>query len=130
MGRKSADLFCSFLVDGGWDALVYSNILANTFYELIGNSLNSVVVINVIFSLILVHIMLFVLGFLLGWIGFGFKRAGCAKAAAVLYLFATILFPVFIFLGLPLIILGFVGYSNQKKLISAQFEREKQAPIC
>lgn len=74
--------FCSFLVDGGWDALVYSNILANTFYELIGNSLNSVVVINVIFSLILVHIMLFVLGFLLGWIGFGFKKSRLCQSSS------------------------------------------------
>ncbi|MBQ3551280.1 MAG: hypothetical protein IJA41_09930 [Clostridia bacterium] len=116
--------FGSFLAEGGWDALVTVNDLAKIVRELLGSSDSVATVINVFMVLLMVHIILFSLGSILGWLGYALKRSGCAKFAAVLYLLATILFPIFIFIGLPITIFGFVGQKNQRKLSVPQTSQQ------
>lgn len=69
--------------------------------------------------LLLVHIGVFVLGAVFGWIAYLSKKSGLSKFAATLYLIGTICFPIYIFFGLPLIIIGFIAGGKQKKLNEA-----------
>jgi len=66
--------------------------------------------------LLLIHIVTFTLGVLFGWIGYSAKKSGLAKFASTLYLIGTICFPIYIFFGLPLTIIGYVGGGKQKKI--------------
>ena len=72
--------------------------------------------IYAIVVLLIVHISAFTLGTIFGWLGYGVKKSGLAKFSATLYLIGTIAFPIFIFFGLPITIIGFVGGENQRKL--------------
>ena len=72
--------------------------------------------LKVILILLCVHIIVFALGCLIGWIAFLAKKSGGAKFAATLYLLGTICFPVYIVFGLPITIIGFIGGSKQKKI--------------
>lgn len=74
----------------------------------------------VVFILCGVHILLFALGSLIGWIAFAAKKSGGAKFAATLYLLGTLCFPVCLPAGLPITIVGFVGGSKQKKRNNSQ----------
>lgn len=71
----------------------------------------------VVLILLCVHIILFTLGAIFGWLSFGAKKSGLAKFAATLYLIGTLCFPIYIFFGLPLTIIGYIGGGKQKKLI-------------
>ena len=72
--------------------------------------------LKVILILLCIHIIVFALGCIIGWIAFLTKRSGGAKFAATLYLLGTICFPVYIVFGLPITIIGFIGGSKQKKI--------------
>ena len=78
--------------------------------------------IYAILILLCVHIVAFTLGSLIGWLAFLCKKSGGAKFAATLYLIGTICFPIYIFFGLPITIIGFVGGGKQKKLNKANKE--------
>lgn len=66
--------------------------------------------------LLLVHIICFVLGFLIGWCAYLRRKSGGAKFAAILYLIGIICVPIFILWGLPITIMGFSGAKKQKKI--------------
>lgn len=85
-------------------------------FELVGFSSVSVNVLYALVILLILHVGTFTLGFLLGWIGYIAKKSGLAKLAAVLYLIGTICFPICVFFGLPITIIGFVGAGKQKKI--------------
>ena len=93
------------------------------YFELIFNVLGinspEITVLYVILILLCVHIAVFVIGCLVGWIAYACKKSGAAKFAAVLYLLGTICFPIYIFFGLPITIIGFIGGGKQKKLNNA-----------
>ncbi len=93
------------------------------YFELIFNVLGinspEITVLYVILILLCVHIAVFVIGCLVGWIAYACKKSGAAKFAAVLYLLGTICFPIYILLGLPITIIGFIGGGKQKKLNNA-----------
>lgn len=72
--------------------------------------------LQVILILLCVHVILFTLGCLIGWIAYITKKSGGAKFAATLYLLGTICFPLYIIFGLPITIVGFVGGSKQKMI--------------
>lgn len=84
-------------------------------FDLLGTS-TEVTFLYVILVLLCVHIITFVLGCLFGWIAFLSKKSGGAKFAATLYLIGTICFPIYLFFGLPITIVGFVGAAKQKKI--------------
>ena len=87
-------------------------------FDLLGTS-TEITFLYVILVLLCVHIVTFVLGSLIGWIAFACKKSGGAKFAATLYLLGTICFPIYLFFGLPIIIMGFVGGGKQKKINKA-----------
>lgn len=93
------------------------------YFELIFNVLGinspEITVLYVILILLCVHIAVFVIGCLVGWIAYACKKSGAAKFAAVLYLLGTICFPIYILFGLPITIIGFIGGGKQKKLNNA-----------
>lgn len=67
-------------------------------------------------ALVLPHMIMFIVGAVFGWIGLFAKKAWAALVAAILYAVGTLFFLVYAMFGVPILILGFVGYSKQKKL--------------
>lgn len=51
-----------------------------------------------------------------GWLAFGLSSSGFALTASILYTVAGVMFIPYIFFVIPSIILGFVGYANQKNI--------------
>lgn len=104
---------------GGMDYVYALGEYFNSVFELlelIGASLPWLTILYVIFVLLCVHISLFALGCLIGWISYAGKRSGGAKFAAVLYLLGTICFPLYLYFGLPITIIGFTGGGKQAKI--------------
>ncbi len=66
--------------------------------------------------LVLPHMLLFLIGAIFGWIGFLAKQNWAALTAAILYSVGTLFFLAYFMFGVPILVLGFVGFANQKKL--------------
>ena len=64
------------------------------------------------------HIIFIGLGALFSWIGFLMKKSWAALVGAIMYCVGTLVFIIYAFFGIPLIVLGFVGYSKQKKILN------------
>ena len=75
-----------------------------------------VIILYVVILLLIVHIGFITLGTILGWLAFATKKSGPAKTSAILYLLATICFPIYIIFGLPITIVGFIGAGKQKQI--------------
>lgn len=75
-------------------------------------------------ALVTPHTILFLIGAVFGWIGLLAKKSWAALVAAILYSVGTLLFLAYIMFGGPILIMGFVGYANQKKINkkSAEFK--------
>jgi len=67
-------------------------------------------------ALVMPHMIMFLIGAVFGWIGLLTKKAWAALVGAILYSVGTFLFLASAMFGVPILILGFVGYSKQKKL--------------
>ncbi|MBQ7045853.1 MAG: hypothetical protein IJN65_05105 [Clostridia bacterium] len=67
-------------------------------------------------ALVTPHTIMFVLGAMFGWLGIIIKKSWSALVAAILYCVGSLLFLAYIMFGAPILILGFIGYANQKKL--------------
>ncbi len=67
-------------------------------------------------ALVVPHIILFLIGAVFGWLGFILKKSWAALVAGILYAVGTLFFLAYFMFGVPLLILGFIGYSKQKKL--------------
>ena len=67
-------------------------------------------------ALVTPHMIMFVIGAVFGWVGFVGKKSWGALVAAILYSVGTLFFLVYFMFGVPILVLGFVGYSMQKKL--------------
>ena len=109
----------AIIVAGGMDYIEYCQQTFGAVFDLVGFSSVSVNVVYAIVILLLVHIGTFTLGALLSWFAYLAKKSGLAKFSATLYLLGTICFPIYIFFGLPLTIIGYVGGGKQKKINNA-----------
>ena len=67
-------------------------------------------------ALVAPHMVMFLIGAIFGWIGVLLKKSWSALVAAILYSVGTVLFLAYAMFGIPLLVLGFIGYANQKKL--------------
>lgn len=67
-------------------------------------------------ALVMPHMIMFIIGAVFGWIGVLAKKNWAALLAAILYSVGTVLFPLYFMFGIPILILGFIGYALQKKL--------------
>lgn len=103
--------FGSAIIETG--GIEYISALGDAFEILKAFSIG-VEFIEVLLILLCVHIVGFVFGCIIGWISYLAKKSGGAKFAATLYLIATICFPIYLFYGLPITIIGFIGGSKQK----------------
>lgn len=68
-------------------------------------------------ALVTPHMLFIGLGAIFSWIGFFLRKSWGALVGAILYCVGAIIFLVYAVFCVPLIILGFVGYAKQKKLI-------------
>ena len=105
-------------------ALLISNILgiAYLIYLIISyNNLNLENETNagfyaILFVLVIPHLYLTALGVFLGSLSVILKNHQLALVASLIYLLASVAFLIYAIFLLPTIILGFIGYRNQKKL--------------
>ena len=70
-------------------------------------------------ALVTPHMFILGLGAIFGWVGFFVKKSWAALVAAILYSVGAFLFMLYIIYVVPSIVLGFIGYSKQKKLNSS-----------
>lgn len=87
-----------------------SSMLTDSTSEAIGGALAT--------ALVTPHMVAIGLGAVFSWIGFIIKKSWAALVGAILYCVGALLFILYAAFCIPLIILGFVGFSNQKKLSS------------
>ena len=66
--------------------------------------------------LVLPHLLVTWLGIIFGMFGFFARKPGFQLTAAILYAVAALLFFLYAIFLLPSIVLGFIGYTVQKKL--------------
>jgi len=67
-------------------------------------------------ALVTPHAAMFLIGAVFGWLGVFLKQTWAALTAAILYAVGTLLFLMYAMFGIPILVFGFVGYVNQKKL--------------
>ena len=67
-------------------------------------------------ALVMPHAILLLIGAVFGWIGTLAKKAWAALVAAILYSVAAVMFLAYFMFSVPILILGFIGYANQKKI--------------
>lgn len=67
-------------------------------------------------ALVMPHMIMFLIGAVFGWIGVLARKSWAALVAAILYSVGTLFFLMYAMFGIPILILGFIGYSKQKKL--------------
>ena len=66
--------------------------------------------------LVLPSLLVLVVGILLGIIGFFNRSAGLQLTAAIIYASAALFFLLYAVFLIPSIVLGFIGWSHQKKM--------------
>lgn len=104
---------------GGADFIDAVGAYFRLAFALLGTSSPEINFLYAVIVLLCVHIVVFVLGALIGWMAYAGRKSGGAKFAATLYLIGTVCFPLYLIFGLPITIVGFVGGSKQKKLNKA-----------
>lgn len=67
-------------------------------------------------ALVTPHMIMFSVGAVFGWTGVFAKKTWAALVAAILYAVGTVFFLVYAMFGVPILVLGFIGYANQKKV--------------
>lgn len=87
-----------------------SSMFSNDSAEAIGGAIAT--------ALVTPHMLFVGLGAVFSWIGFFFKKSWAALVASILYCVGAIMFLMYALFVVPSIILGFIGYSKQKKLNS------------
>lgn len=85
-----------------------SSIFAQDSAEALGGALAT--------ALVAPHMFILGLGVVFGWVGFLARKSWAALVAAILYCVGGLLFFVYFMFVIPSIILGFIGYSKQKKI--------------
>lgn len=105
--------------------LIISTILSTVytvylFYYFVGGTASSsgteALAGAVATALITPHALMFLIGAIFGWIGTFARKSWAALVASILYSVGTVLFLAYIMFGAPILILGFIGYANQKKI--------------
>lgn len=97
----------------------YLELLGASFkliFDILGIASPAANFLYTLFAMLCVHIVVFILGCIIGWIAYFRKESGAAKFAATFYLIGTICYPLHLFLSLPIVIIGFIGGGQQKKL--------------
>lgn len=67
-------------------------------------------------ALVTPHIICMGLGAVFSWIGFFLRKPWGALTGAILYCVGALIFIMYAPLCIPMIVLGFIGFANQRKL--------------
>ncbi len=67
-------------------------------------------------ALLLPHIVMVSLGAIFSWLGFGLKACWAILVGAILFCVATLFMPLYFMFTVPLLVLGFIAFSKQKKI--------------
>jgi hypothetical protein len=115
---RSKSLFVGTVI-----ALIYTiyiiGYMASTGDAVSGDDSAEAVGTGLAMLLILPHVTLTVVGTLFGVIAFFSKKAGFALTAGIIWAVAAATFILYAAFLIPSIVLGFVGYTAQKKLNAA-----------
>lgn len=113
--QRSKALFAGALL-----ATVYTVYLMVYFGNFI-NSVDGAEAIGCAWATFMVtpHMLLMGLGAIFAWVGFGIQKAWGALVGAILYSVAALVFIYYAPFCVPMIVFGFVGYANQRKLNKA-----------
>ena len=71
-------------------------------------------------ALVTPHIVIMGLGAIFSWLGFFLRKSWGALVGAILYCVGALMFILYAVFCIPLIVLGFIGYSKLKKLIKGE----------
>ncbi len=71
-------------------------------------------------ALVMPHMIMFLIGAVFGWIGVLGRKSWAALVGAILYSVGTLFFLMYAMFGVPILVLGFIGYGKQKKLNKAE----------
>ncbi|MCR1934534.1 benzylsuccinate synthase [Clostridium tepidum] len=98
-------------------ASIYLIYVVSYFYGILGKGDTSEQVgSGLAAALVTPHIVVLAIGVIFGWLAFGLNSSGFALTASILYTVSGVMFIPYIFFVIPSIILGFVGYANQKNI--------------
>lgn len=111
--RSKATFVCAIL------ATIYVIYLISYFGSAMGD-LNSTEEIGGALATALVtpHMVVIGIGAIFSWISFFSRKPWAALVGAILYCVGALLFIMYAVICIPMIILGFVGYSKQKKMLT------------
>ena len=68
-------------------------------------------------ALVTPHMILVGLGAIFSWLGFALRKTWGALVGAILYCVGGFAFMLYMMFCIPLIVLGFIGYANQNKIL-------------
>lgn len=121
--KRSIVLIISVII-----AVAYSAYLCAYFGGLVSDAAGFVNTSSSLFATALItpHAILIGMGSVFGLLGFFLKANWAALVAAILYTVGTFFFLPYFMFGAPILILGFIGYANQKKLNKLSADSEKQ----
>ena len=98
-------------------ATIYAVYLISYFFGETANAEGTEAVGGAIATaLVMPHMIMFLIGAVFGWIGVLARKNWAALVGAILYSVGTMFFLMYAMFGVPILILGFIGYSKQKKL--------------
>ena len=105
-------IFGGALIKFGMDFDDAIGIYFDAVTKLIGMGSSTAIFLYIVTILLGIHIITFIGGCVLGWISFINNKTNMSKISYKLYLTGTICFPIYLFYGLPITILGYIGYKK------------------
>ncbi|WP_434305058.1 benzylsuccinate synthase [Clostridium botulinum] len=110
--KRSKAFFTSIIL-----ATIYLIYIISYFYGILGDGDTAEQIgSGLAAALVTPHIVVLAISVMFGWLAFGLSSSGFALTASILCTVAGVMFIPYIFFVIPSIILGFVGYANQKNI--------------
>ncbi|EPY2276382.1 benzylsuccinate synthase [Clostridium sporogenes] len=107
-------------------ATIYLIYIISYFYGILGDGDTAEQIgSGLATALVTPHMVVLAIAVMFGWLAFGLSSSGFALTASILYTVAGVMFIPYIFFVIPSIILGFVGYANQKNINNKAKEKKK-----
>ncbi|EPY2272110.1 benzylsuccinate synthase [Clostridium sporogenes] len=107
-------------------ATIYLIYIISYFYGILGDGDTAEQIgSGLATALVTPHMVVLAIAVMFGWLAFGLSSSGFALTASILYTVAGVMFIPYIFFVIPSIILGFVGYANQKNINNKVKEKKK-----
>ncbi len=89
---------------------IISSLNSSDGAELVGGAIAT--------ALVTPHIIFISIGAIFSWLGFFLRKSWSALVGAILYCVGVLLFLLYALYCIPMIILGFIGFAKQRKLMN------------